>query len=121
MTVGGMVSHLADAFRVATGETPAATARFGPVPAPVIKWIALQAPVKWPPGVKTIPEVEQGFGGTVPAEFTADMSTLIASLDRFMANSGPWPRHSIFGAMTQADWMRWGYLHPDHHLRQFGR
>ena len=121
MTVGGMVCHLADAFRVATGETPAATARFGPVPAPVIKWIALQAPVKWPPGVKTIPEVEQGFGGTVPAEFTADMSTLIASLDRFMANSGPWPRHSIFGAMTQADWMRWGYLHADHHLRQFGR
>jgi hypothetical protein len=29
--------------------------------------------------------------------------------------------HSIFGSMTNQDWMRWGYLHADHHLRQFGR
>jgi Protein of unknown function (DUF1569) len=29
--------------------------------------------------------------------------------------------HPIFGPMTAKDWMRWGYLHADHHLRQFGR
>ena len=29
--------------------------------------------------------------------------------------------HPIFGAMSVKDWMRWGYLHADHHLRQFGR
>jgi hypothetical protein len=28
--------------------------------------------------------------------------------------------HPIFGAMTEEEWMRWGYLHMDHHLRQFG-
>jgi hypothetical protein len=27
----------------------------------------------------------------------------------------------MFGPMTEKDWMRWGYLHADHHLRQFGR
>ena len=26
-----------------------------------------------------------------------------------------------WGKMTAGDWMRWGYLHADHHLRQFGR
>ena len=121
MTVSGMVCHLTDAFRLGTGETPAAAAKFGIVPAPVIKWVALHSPMKWPPGVKTIPEVEQGFGGTPPGDFASDMAALLDSLDRFMAHAGPWPRHSIFGPMTQADWMRWGYLHPDHHLRQFGR
>jgi hypothetical protein len=27
----------------------------------------------------------------------------------------------MFGPMSERDWMRWGYLHADHHLRQFGR
>jgi len=29
--------------------------------------------------------------------------------------------HSLFGQMSYVDWMRWGYLHTDHHLREFGR
>jgi hypothetical protein len=29
--------------------------------------------------------------------------------------------HPIFGRITRAEWLRWGYLHADHHLRQFGR
>jgi hypothetical protein len=28
--------------------------------------------------------------------------------------------HPIFGAMSERAWLRWGYLHMDHHLRQFG-
>ena len=28
--------------------------------------------------------------------------------------------HPFFGDMSEAEWMRWGYLHCDHHLRQFG-
>jgi prephenate dehydrogenase len=31
------------------------------------------------------------------------------------------PSHPMFGPMSPEDWMRWGYLHADHHLRQFGR
>jgi hypothetical protein len=26
----------------------------------------------------------------------------------------------VFGRMSQAAWLRWAYLHMDHHLRQFG-
>ena len=28
--------------------------------------------------------------------------------------------HPIFGPLTTSQWMRWGYLHVYHHLRQFG-
>jgi hypothetical protein len=28
--------------------------------------------------------------------------------------------HPIFGRMSEAAWLRWGWLHADHHLRQFG-
>jgi hypothetical protein len=28
--------------------------------------------------------------------------------------------HPVFGAMSDSAWRRWGYLHTDHHLRQFG-
>jgi len=121
MTVGGMVCHLADAFRVGTGQTSAVPAKPGPLPASMFKWFALRTPVKWPPGIKTVPEVEQGLGGTPPAEFSADLTELLHSLDVFVGRSAPWPQHPIFGPMTKSDWMRWGYLHPDHHLRQFGR
>ena len=36
-----------------------------------------------------------------------------------MPNAG-WPAHPFFGAMSSSAWLRWGYLHMDHHLRQFG-
>jgi hypothetical protein len=50
------------------------------------------------------------------------MRTLLAVIDRFTAQ----PRafqfrpHPMFREMSEKDWMRWGYLHTDHHLRQFG-
>ena len=28
--------------------------------------------------------------------------------------------HPIFGRMSERTWLRWAYLHTDHHLRQFG-
>ncbi len=28
--------------------------------------------------------------------------------------------HPVFGELSEWEWMRWGYLHADHHLRQFG-
>jgi hypothetical protein len=28
--------------------------------------------------------------------------------------------HPIFGPMSNAAFLRWAYLHMDHHLRQFG-
>jgi Protein of unknown function (DUF1569) len=73
-------------------------------------------------GVPTRPEIEQGVGGTPPGEFEKDQAKLLGLVDRFCRGSPGAPvEHPFFGPMTSAEWMRWGYLHTDHHLRQFGR
>jgi hypothetical protein len=127
MTLGQMMCHVADAYRYAVGEFVAARMKSPyPMPVKMLKWFSLKAPLPWPRGVPTVPEMNQGAGaGTKPTEFRADRAALQAALDafteRFAANSDMEAEHPIFGAMTREDWMRWGWLHVDHHLRQFGR
>jgi hypothetical protein len=121
MTVGQMVCHCTDSFLYPLGERSAETAPAPPIPRSWMKWLALQSPMQWPRGVRSIPEMIQGVGGTPPKDFATDRRALLLTLDRFAEKNGNWPRHPIFGEMTEADWMRWGYLHADHHLRQFGR
>jgi hypothetical protein len=54
--------------------------------------------------------------------FDADMAEVEALLLRVTTESPTLSgrRHPIFGRMSAAAWLRWGYLHTDHHLRQFG-
>jgi len=116
-----MVCHLTDACRMALGgkQVSPGTARLQRT---LIKWMALYLPRPWPPGLLTRPEIEQGIGGTPPGDFAAD----VAELERWLelVASQPrdfrWPVHPIFGRMSHREWLRWGYLHADHHLRQFG-
>jgi len=123
MNAAQMVCHLADAFAGPLGQHPMPphNASRPPVPRGMYKWLALNVPVKWPQGVATIPTMDQQIGGTPPATFATDRSRLFTCLDAFVSFAGPWPSHPIFGAMNASEWMRWGYLHTDHHLRQFGR
>jgi hypothetical protein len=121
MSVHNMICHLSDGFRLYMGERPAKPA---PVPLPrvLLKWFALWAPVQWPRGFKTAPEIDQQSGGTRPAEFTADINDLRALIERFTrqpADYVPKP-HPHFGSLTEREWKRLAYLHADHHLRQFG-
>lgn len=125
MTAAQMICHLADSFRVTIGEKPWTTERISitriPVPSWFIKWLALELPLPWPRGVETRPEVDQEGGGTPPEEFQADRNELLRLLDRFtrQPRDFEWQPHPMLGLMEDADWMRWGYLHMDHHLRQF--
>ena len=115
-----MVCHLADSFRGVMGERSLALKpTFGHG---VIKWIALYAPLQWPHGLKTMPEVDQEIGGTKPAEFEADRRELLQLFEKFtrQPRDFAWKPHPMFMEMSEKDWMRWGYLHMDHHLRQFG-
>jgi hypothetical protein len=121
MTVQEMVCHLDDSYKAALGEKVVLPAT-GLLQQVVLKRLALRSPLPWAKGYPTRPEVEQGKGGTPPGVFTEDRTALLKTLDRFCdgLSSPPLP-HPIFGAMTHGDWMRWGFLHADHHLRQFGR
>jgi hypothetical protein len=113
------VCHLCDAFRFALGRKPASDAS-GFLQRTVVKWIALRTSLPWPKGVPTRPEMEQGIGGTPPGDFLRDRTELAALIEEFAAPRQLAAVHPIFGPMTRKEWMRWGYLHADHHLRQFG-
>jgi len=120
MSAHQMVCHLTDSFRFAIGQKPASEAS-SILTRTIVKWIALYTPMQWPAGTKTRPEVDQERGGTPPADFTADVAQLEHIVELVTANAREFvPRHPIFGAMSKSDWLRWSYLHMDHHLRQFG-
>jgi len=112
---------MSDALKMSLNERPAApvSGTFGPV----IRFIALRLPLQWPRGrIQTVPEAEQGAGGTAPTDFAADRAELAMLIERFGASSAGQlcPTHPIFGAMTADLWGIWAYRHLDHHLRQFG-
>jgi Protein of unknown function (DUF1569) len=127
MTSHQMVCHLCDCYRMVMGEKPCPPAPRNEQPAPFlprgfVKWFALEVPLKWPHGVPTRPEMDPQCGGTRPQIFDADLRNLLVLHQRFMRRpmDYSYAAHPIFGAMNESDWMRWAYLHADHHLRQFG-
>jgi hypothetical protein len=73
MSAHQMICHLSDSFLTVTGQRHASPAS-GPLQRTVIKWIALYAPLNWPTGVPTRPEVDQEAGGTRPSNFAADVT-----------------------------------------------
>jgi Protein of unknown function (DUF1569) len=120
MTAHQMVCHLSDAFRMAIGAKLVSPAG-GPIQRTITKWVALYTPLPWPPGIVTRPEIAQGQGGTCPDDFTGDVADLVALVEVLTAQerSITWPEHPIFGRLSDWAWLRWAYLHMDHHLRQF--
>ncbi len=121
MSVGQMLCHLADAFRIAKGER-AVSHDTHLLNRTLVKWIALYLPLPWPAGIMTRPEIDQLGAGTKPTDFAADRNEAERQLEDFVIAA---PRlhgmpHPIFGPLSTAAWLRWGYLHTDHHLRQFG-
>jgi hypothetical protein len=121
MNASQMICHLNDAFLGVMGEKAAEPLR-GVNLWPLMKKFVLYAPVKWPQGVPTRPEYDQQIGGTQPVEFACDMQTLLLTIERFTAvpRDFEFAPHPMFKRLSDKDWMRWGYLHCDHHLRQFG-
>jgi hypothetical protein len=118
-----MICHLTDGYRLYLGEISSE-----PVPGPaivkaMIRTFALYAPLPWPRGkVPTLPAIDQVDGsGTSPVEFAKDVTELCDMLDRIVQipQSYQW-KHPGLGLLSYSQVMRLGYLHADHHLRQFG-
>ena len=121
MTAHQMICHLADSFKAATGEKPVSLLNV-PLLGTIAKWFGLNVPIPWLHGLPTRPEMDQERGGTKPVEFAADLAELEVMVQRFTSTPRDfeWHPHPLFGQMSDRDWWRWGYLHMDHHLRQFG-
>jgi len=124
MTAHQMVCHLNDSFAVGAGTRYASPAK-NLLTTTLVKWIALRAPLRWPPGFRTRPEIDQAIGGTPPADWDRDCAQLRGWIREFGAGgasqeSETFGTHPIFGPMSRRDWLTWGYRHVDHHFRQFG-
>jgi len=112
--------HLGDAFRSVMSPVPIAS-RSNVFGRTVIRFMALHSGLTWPHGVRTVPEVDQEVGGTRPVEFALDQEALEAAMQQFATRTQDTLQpHPIFGPLTTREWQRWGWLHVDHHLRQFG-
>jgi hypothetical protein len=121
MSAHQMICHLSDSFRMAIGQKPVSRIG-GALQQRMLRWVALHLPLRWPAGrIRTRPEIDQEAAGTPPSDFDADLAELEALFRMVTAEirSVEWPPHPMFGPMSRADWLRWGYLHMDHHLRQF--
>jgi hypothetical protein len=120
MNVTQMVCHLREPYLFALSHEP-----YEPVKLPIspraAKFMALRSPMPWPKGLPTLPEFKIGGAAMDTTGFAADHAGLIEAFDGFCAAPSLTKDHPFFTTMTHADWMRWGYLHADHHLRQFGR
>ena len=119
MDVEQMVWHVGLAYRGALGEFPMAPDHRGPEE--LVKVMALWSPLPWPKGVKTVPELEEAIAEGSAAAFSVVQAAALDGARRVAAGAGLVERHPMMGAMTVKDWHRWGFLHADHHLRQFGR
>jgi Protein of unknown function (DUF1569) len=122
MSAHQMVCHVSDGCRILTGER-ATHLMASPLPRRVTKWIALYAPVTWRPGIRTSAELDQEIGGTRPADFELDVAELANLIDQIAADRRgrfAGQLHPVFGRMSESAWLRWAYLHADHHFRQFG-
>jgi hypothetical protein len=121
MNAHQMVCHLTDSFGLAMGAK-AASEDITFLNRTMIRWVALHTPLPWPKGVPTRPEMDQLRGGTRPTQFERDTAALAAAIQQFaqQPRTFQFARHPIFGELTEWEWMRWGYLHADHHFRQFG-
>jgi hypothetical protein len=120
MSAAEMVCHVRGAFLSAMGQVesnPIGT----PIPPAALKAVALWAPIQWKQNFMTIPALKQGTPAMCPGIFEQDLAEALVEMDRFCQPEQTRVDHAFFGAMSYEDWMRWGYLHTDHHLRQFGR
>ena len=119
MSAHQMVRHVGDATAAVLKQRPFA-ARAGR-PNRMVKFIVLRVLPQFPRGARS---------GTNPAglqmdgrEFGTDIDRAVALLEMLVSAPAQTLEsfHPLFGPMTQQDWLRWAYLHTDHHLRNLAR
>lgn len=117
-----MLRHLVLSFRMAMQEGNVGDALSRKLDNPPLRFIALTLPVRWPRGVKTIPEIDCGAILPSSLDFASELANIAAAIHYFgeAAASDLRSTHPMFGKLNRAQWMRWGFRHTDHHLRQFG-
>jgi hypothetical protein len=118
MNVHQMLVHIGDAAAAALGQRAfSATPRSGP--RGLVRFIALYVLPRTPRGIKS--GAEPAAKVVDAAAFDSDRDRAIALVRQLAApEQSLVAAHPAFGSMDRGDWMRYAYVHTDHHLRQFG-
>jgi hypothetical protein len=119
MTAKRMMRHLICSYELALGERTVKPMEG--LPPVLVKWIALRSGLRWARNVQTVPELKRAIVEHSEVEFIVLVRAAVESMEAVARGPQYAPSHPMFGPMSPEDWMRWGYLHADHHLRQFGR
>jgi len=119
MNVHQMVRHLGDGAAAVLQQREFSTKpRRGPTG--LLRFVALYLAPRMPRGIRT----GANPAATVvdPGDFDRDRERAVTLTTQLASASAGALRaqHPIFGVMSRADWMRYAFLHTDHHLRQFG-
>jgi Protein of unknown function (DUF1569) len=115
-TVGGMLAHVNDSTRMATGELPVT----GKAPSflrwPPVRYLFIYA-LPMPKSAPTAPEL---LARTSAADLAQEQQMFQTLLDALARRAELAPAHPAFGPMSRDDWGALIHKHVDHHLRQFG-
>ncbi len=123
MYAGAMVRHMIESHEMAMRRLEVKRPVISWFRGPHVRWLALRVPMRWGRDVPTLPELDIMRRGNYTVDFAAEQSGLLHLVEEFCACSASelLPEHPLLGRFSREDWMRWGYLHADHHLRQFNR
>jgi hypothetical protein len=116
MNVAGMLAHINDSYRMATGELTCAP-RWLPFRYPPLRQLIVYV-MPIPKGAPTAPEL---IARSSTAQFEAERAAFMVWMDRLgTVTSGSLVPHPAFGHLSHKEYGVLMAKHADHHLRQFG-
>lgn len=117
LNVAGMLAHVNDACRMATGELQV-TPKWLPFRYPPLRQLIVYV-LPMPKGAPTAPELVARAG---VAEFEAERAAFMVWMDRLgnVTSGSQLVPHPAFGHLTYKEYGALIAKHTDHHLRQFG-
>jgi hypothetical protein len=115
-SAAGMLAHLNDATRMATGDLVVD----GKAPSflrwPPVRYLAIHV-LPMPKSAPTAPGL---IARSSTAQVADELAVFASLVDDAARRSTLSPSHPAFGAMTREGWGVLMHKHIDHHLRQFG-
>ena len=115
-SVAGMLAHLNESTRMATGDLPIAGQ--GPLPLrfPPLRYLIIHH-LPMPKSAPTAPEL---LLRSTSADLAREQALFETSFVRLDGTSHALVPHPAFGTLSHASWGVLIHKHVDHHLRQFG-
>lgn len=115
-SVAGMLAHLNQATRMATGDLPVTSKAPSMLKWPPLRYLIIHH-LPMPKSAPTAPEL---IARSPSADLTRELALFEQTFARLDGQSHGLVPHPAFGTLSHADWGVLIHKHVDHHLRQFG-